>query len=248
MNSQAREPIATSASDEPALDVARYGPDGPTERTLRLLGDLKGKRVLELGSGAGQSAIAFAKQGATAIAVDPTSEQVTRGRRLAEREEVKVEWHESDLAELAFLRADSVDLVFSAYAFSAIEDLGRVFRQVHRVLRQHAMFVFSYEHPFATCIGRDTDVAPPSASGTQALPLGNLVVRRSYFDEEPLHIGRDDHAVTLHPRSIGDVFAALGRAGFRVDSIVETMPDTPASPGTVAIPETIVWRARKEGV
>src|SRR3954470_2423124 len=35
-------------------DVAHYGPDIPTEADLRLLGDLNGKRVLELGCGGAQ--------------------------------------------------------------------------------------------------------------------------------------------------------------------------------------------------
>ena len=44
-----------------------YGPNGPTERELRLLGDVKGKRVLELGCGTGETAVALAQQGAVVI-------------------------------------------------------------------------------------------------------------------------------------------------------------------------------------
>jgi predicted RNA methylase len=44
--------------------------DTPTERELRLLGDLRGKRVLDLGCGTGSAAIAFAHQGAMVIALD----------------------------------------------------------------------------------------------------------------------------------------------------------------------------------
>jgi hypothetical protein len=39
------------------------------------------------------------------------------------------------------------------------------------------------------------------------------------------------------------VFTELGRAGFRVDTILEPRPSTPGA----RIPDTIVWRARKEG-
>ena len=35
-------------------NVAHYGPDIPTEAELRLLGDLRGKKVLELGCGGAQ--------------------------------------------------------------------------------------------------------------------------------------------------------------------------------------------------
>ena len=122
---------------EPQLptSTAHYGPDIPTEAELRLLGDLKGKRVLELGCGGAQCSIAFAKQGATAIGVDFSAEQLAFARRLCEREEVKIELRQGDLADLAFLRADSIDLVFSGYAFGYVDDLNRVFRQVHRVLK-----------------------------------------------------------------------------------------------------------------
>lgn len=224
------------------LDVAHYGPDVPTERELRLCGPVAGKRVLELGCGAGQAAIAFARQGAHAIAVDSSAAMLAHGRRLAEQEEVRVEWQQGDLADLAFLRADSVDLVFSAYALLEVEDVDRVFRQVHRVLRPSAAFVCSYEHPLSLCAGRD---GPGEAAG--ALPLGRLEVRRSYFDPGPLSVERYGERFTLYPHTIGDVFAALGRAGFRVDVIAEPEPVRRADPGP-AIPSTIVWRARKEGV
>src|SRR6476620_773587 len=129
-----------------ATDVARYGPDIPTEAAFRLCGNLEGKRVLELGVAAGAS-ISFAQQGAHAIAVDSSAERLSELRRLADEAEVKVELHESDLADLAFVRAHSIDLAFSSYAFDSVDDLNRVFRQVHRVLRQDLPLVFSLAHP-----------------------------------------------------------------------------------------------------
>jgi len=56
--------------DGQATDVPLYGPDGPTERELRLIGEVKGKRVLDLGSGNGAAAITFGQQGAIVIALD----------------------------------------------------------------------------------------------------------------------------------------------------------------------------------
>jgi cyclopropane fatty-acyl-phospholipid synthase-like methyltransferase len=40
-----------------------YGPDIPNERAYRLLGNVEGKRVLELGCGGEQASIALAHQG-----------------------------------------------------------------------------------------------------------------------------------------------------------------------------------------
>jgi hypothetical protein len=43
--------------------VVSYGPDIPNERAYRLLGNVEGKRVLELGCGGEQASIALAYQG-----------------------------------------------------------------------------------------------------------------------------------------------------------------------------------------
>ena len=81
-----RHAAAYQAGAQLPTDTAHYGPDIPDESELRLLGDLKGKRVLELGCGGAQCSIAFARQGATAIGVDFCAEQLAFARRLTERE------------------------------------------------------------------------------------------------------------------------------------------------------------------
>lgn len=208
-----------------ATDVARYGPDIPTEAELRLCGNVEGKRVLELGLAA-QGSIAFAKQGAHAIGVDTAGERLTELRRRSDEAGVKVELHESDLADLAFVRADSIDLVFSSYAFDAVEDLNRVFRQVHRVLRQDCPLVFSVAHPAYSMIDDQAEEQP-------------LLIRRSYFD---------------HHRTISDLFTGLVRSNFRVDIVLEPEPASsgPRSPEWhdtfKYIPRTLIVRARKEGL
>ena len=94
-----RHSAAYQAGARLPTDVSHYGPDISTEAEFRLLGDLNGKRVLELGCGGAQNSIAFAKQGATAIGVDFSAEQLAFARRLCERENVKVELHQGDVAD-----------------------------------------------------------------------------------------------------------------------------------------------------
>jgi len=220
-------------------DVAHYGPDIGTEADYRLLGDLKGKRVLELGCGGAQCSIAFAKQGATAIGIDFSAEMLAFGKRLCEREEVKVELRHGDLADLAFLRADSIDLAFSAYAFGYVEDLNRVFRQVHRVLKVGAPLVFSLPHPAYDML--DDDAPQP------------MMIRRSYFDRSPIEYTHNGIAFTDYHHTISDLFTSLNRASYRVDTILEPEPvgNGPRSQfwrDTFRyVPRTLIIRARKEG-
>ena len=121
----------------------------PTDDELRLCGDVSSKRVLDLGCGRGDSTLAFARRGAKVIGIDHSADQLAYARRLAEEEDLRIELRHEDLADLAFLPPASVDVAFSGSALTHVVDTGRVFRQVHRVLKTGAQFVFAVEHPAA---------------------------------------------------------------------------------------------------
>jgi SAM-dependent methyltransferase len=207
-----------------------YGPDIPDESDLRLIGHVEGKRVLELGGGRGHNAVVLARQGAHVIVVDPSHRRLERVRNRCDVEEVRAELHQSDLAELAFLRADTIDVALSVFALASVADLDRVFRQVHRVLRAGASFVFSLPHPAFV-----------------------LTQSGSYFERLPEPWRTDDASGEATPRTIGDVFGGLARANFRIDALLE--PEPPAAPRSpfwvdamARAPATLIVRARKEGI
>lgn len=203
-----------------------------TDFVLRkLLGEVAGKRVLELGCGDGARAVELARAGASVLVVDPSGDAVAAMRARAATAEVRIEAHVGDLADLASWRGDSVDLAFAEGSLGGLADLGRVFRQVQRVLRAGAWFAFTLPHPFGFCVDAD-----PEPEGS--LPLARPYLARSYFDIEP--------ANGAHPHQVAAVFAALNRAGFRVDLINEPEP-TPTARGRALVPTDIVWRVRKVG-
>jgi SAM-dependent methyltransferase len=239
-NIEAWDRVAARRGEAGSPGVVQYGPDLPTEADLRLCGDLSGRRVLDIGCGAGENAVTMAGQGAHVIALDVSRAQIALGKRLAEAAEIRVEWHESDAADLAFLRADSIDLALAANVVHEIEDFDRLLRQVQRVLRPGSAFVFSHEHPMRLAVARD-------GTGPGVLPLGRLEVHRSYFDSAPIFTTRDDEKIQMWPRTIAEVFSALHRAGYRVDALIEPEPVRSDDPGP-ATPTSIIWRARKEGL
>jgi SAM-dependent methyltransferase len=220
-------------------DVAHYGPDIPTEAELRLLGELKGKRVLDLGCGGGQASITFAKQGASVTGVDFSAEQLAYARALADQEGVKVEFRLGDLADLAFLRSDSADMVFSVGAFDYVEDLGRVFRQVHRVLKVGAPLVFTVRHPAYALI--DDDAEQP------------LLIRRAYFDRSPLVSIRAGATFSEHHHPFADLAMGLARSSYRIEAIIEPEPRAGGPRSHLwretfrYVPRTMIFKARKEG-
>ena len=126
-----------------------YGPGAPAESELRLLGPLAGKRVLVLGVPAPAIPAALAAQEAKVVVVDPSEDRLEAARRMADAADVRVELHAVDLADLAFVRAETIDVAVSAQGLVGVDDLDRVFRQVHRVLRSQCTLVLSLPHPAA---------------------------------------------------------------------------------------------------
>jgi ubiquinone/menaquinone biosynthesis C-methylase UbiE len=136
-----------------------YGDNVADDGELRLCGDLAGKRILELGIASTSNAITMAASGAKAIAVDPSADKIARLRAAAEAAEVKVECHHGELADLGLISSGSIDLAIAAHTLANIDDLPRLLRQVHRVLKSGCPFVVAMHHPVAAMF----DGADPTA-------------------------------------------------------------------------------------
>lgn len=229
---------ATEPPGDPGTVVV-YGTELPTEADLKLLGPLEGRRVLDLGCGTGRNAVALAQLGAKVLAVDPDAGVLGAARERCDANEVRVELHQAELAELAFLRSDSIDAAISVMALAAVDDLARVLRQVHRVLKPEAPLACSVPHP-AFAMLRPDAVDP-------------LRIERAYDDRTPLPWAVGDHEVVDHPRTFADLFTAFQRANFRIDQVIEPTAPTPARPDATwadamrTVPAALVLRARKQG-
>lgn len=183
------------------------------DEAVKLLGNPQGKRVLELGCSDAATAVALSHAGAHVIVIADRPDDVDRARQAIEQAEARVELHSGDLADLAFIRADTVDAAFSDRALRRVDDIDRVFRQVHRVLKTDGPLVVEVPHPTFEIIDERADPA--------------LLIRRSYFDRSG------------NRRTMGDLFGALDRAQFSVDTLLE--------PESGMLPRTLVLRGRKLG-
>lgn len=151
-----------------------FGRDVPDDRELRLCGDISGgKRALELGVSRQQNAIAFALAGAKSLAVDPDARKIEQLRTAANRCEVKVECHASELADLQFATSGSFELVVANHTLVKIDDLGRLLRQVHRVLKASYPFVIAVPHPFAGIHTTDQYGSKVHTYGTVGRTIGD---------------------------------------------------------------------------
>jgi len=158
----------------------RFGRDVTDDRELRLCGDISGgKRAIELGVSRNQNSIAFALAGAKAIAVDPSPDAIAGIRSAAAKAEVSVECHASDLADLGFATSGSASLVVADHTITDVDDLGRLLRQVHRVLRASHPFVISVPHPFAGVHTSDQYGSKVHVYGTVGRTIGDWFIHLS---------------------------------------------------------------------
>ena len=191
----------------------QFGRDIPDDRELRLCGDLSGgKRAIELGISRHQNAIAFAIAGAKAIAVDPSPEAVARIRAAATRAEVSIECHQGDLADLGFATSGSVSLVVADHTLVEVDDLSRLLRQVHRVLRASHPFVISVPHPFAGVHTSDQYGSKVNRYGTVGRTIGDWFIhlgRANFRVDQIFELGVSDISpvpttLVLRARKEGD--------------------------------------------
>jgi SAM-dependent methyltransferase len=189
----------------------RWCPEGLTEDTAHLLGDVAGLDVMEVGCGSGQGTRWAGAQGARALGVDLSFGMLSQlgGAALIQ----------GDARSLP-LTSGAFDLAFSAFgALPFVPDLGQVHREVARVLRPGGRWVFATTHPIAW-------VFPDSGRPE------DLTVEQSYFDTSPYWETDDDGRLTYaeYHHTIADHVAALVGAGFTIDTLLE--PEWTAGSGS----------------
>ena len=99
-----------------SLEDVHYGPISPGESELKLLGDVKGKDILEIGCGGGQNTIVLAKWGARSVGLDISEEQVKFARKLAQKNKVSTPFFVGNMEHLTMFKDESFDIVLSSHA------------------------------------------------------------------------------------------------------------------------------------
>ncbi|MER7079013.1 Methyltransferase domain-containing protein [Saccharopolyspora kobensis] len=111
---------------------------------LELLGDVAGKRVLDVACGPGLYAAELVARGAQVVGCDISPRMV----ELAAQRAPSAEFRVHDLAEpLDWLPDSSVDLVLFALALEYLDDRAAALRELRRVLRPGGALVLSRSHP-----------------------------------------------------------------------------------------------------
>jgi ubiquinone/menaquinone biosynthesis C-methylase UbiE len=190
-----------------------WGPEGLRETDAGLLGDVRGRDLLEIGAGAAQCSRYAARQGARVVATDISGGMLRQGAGLngpfTAATGLTVPLAQCDATSLPFADS-SFDTVFTSYgAVPFVADSAALMAQAARVLRPGGRFVFSTTHPIRWALPDD-----PGYPG--------LTVTSSYFDRTP-YVEQESGETTYveHHRTLGDRVRELTAAGLRLVDLVE---------------------------
>jgi ubiquinone/menaquinone biosynthesis C-methylase UbiE len=126
-----------AAIDVDGIHVADYfeACTAPENRfILQKMGNLEGKRLLDLGCGAGENSVYFAQRGARCVAADYSPGMVEVALKLAAANGVAIEGHTVNAMAIDF-PDNTFDFVYASNLLHHIPDPKIAIKEMHRVLK-----------------------------------------------------------------------------------------------------------------
>ena len=123
------------------------------EETLHLMGDLTGKKVLEIACGDGQSLMYCDKKHAKELwGIDISEQQINKASQKLKAEGIEGKLFLSPMEVNPGLPEHYFDLVYSVYGIGWTQDLDKTISLVAKYLRTNGTFIFSWDNPILPCI------------------------------------------------------------------------------------------------
>jgi len=203
----------------------------------KILKNIKGKQVLDVGCATGTHTALLVKKGAEVTGVDASKAMVT----LAKQNLSGIRIHHADMSRLPFKDA-SFDVLFYGLCLHYVKNLRKVFREARRVLKPSGRIIFSTYNP--------------AGNGLRKVKIHNKVhlIMADYFHhkEDSISLGLPNTKITTYPKTIAELFNPLADNSFFIQHIIEPVPEKSSRKHdprkysiTTKIPSFIVVEARK---
>ncbi|MGH3829581.1 MAG: class I SAM-dependent methyltransferase [Pseudonocardiaceae bacterium] len=210
------------------------------------LGDLAGQRGVHLQCHIGTDTLSLTRLGARMTGLDFSSTALVQARRLAERADTDIDFHEAEVYDAVdALGAEAFDLVYTGVgALCWLPDVARWARVVAALLRPGGRLFIRETHPMLQSLDDTSDV---------------LTLRYPYFEHAEPVVSDDPgtyvqtEVVFTHRLShswnhgLGEIITALLNAGMRLTALTEhdSVP-WEALPGHMAVNDAGEWRLSTE--
>lgn len=201
-----------------SLDDVHYAPFARGERYYRLLGDVEGKRVLELACGAAQNSIALTKWRAQVVALDISPKQLAHARSLKRQTGLRFDLVAGDMESPTMFENESFDIVLSAYGWEFVPDIAECVAKCASILKHGGQLLMATVHPLSAF---DWNAA------ARALTVTDYFSPPVEVWEEPVPDGHKPGLTFF--RTMEELTAAITDAGLLIERLLEPYPADPVS-------------------
>lgn len=124
---------------------------------LKLLGNFKNKKILDLGCGQGYFSRILTKKGGIVTGIDLSKELIHIANQRNQEQGLKIKYFVSDAANLKDLKNNAFDIIISNMALMDIENIEKTFKECSRVLKNNGQLIFSIVSPIFGISERSKD-------------------------------------------------------------------------------------------
>ncbi len=210
----------------------------------KLLPDLSGKSVLDLGCGYGHNCIDFVGRGAKRVVGIDISEKMLA---VAEKESAdpKIEYRQMSMTDIP-IKGETFDFIYSSLAFHYVRDFDTFARNMFSSLNAGGQLLFSQEHPIITAT---VDGAGHFNKKENGEKVSYTFSNYNQPGERKIHWYVD--GVIKYHRTFSDIINALAKAGFVIEAVCEPTPEAwviekvPAWVKEYIKPNFLIVKARK---
>ena len=179
--------------------------------TLRLLGNAKDKKILDMGCGTGLYARILQQKGAKVCGLDISDEMLG----IAKKEVPNVTFVRGTAEKLPY-KDNQFDIVLAALMMEYLSSWDKVLKEVRRVLKPKGIFVFSTGNPVMN-------------AGVSIIHKGKKIRDVQNYFKEGLHVSKwvvDDKEVPMkwHHKTYGTIIKALVKHKFMIIDYEDAKP------------------------
>jgi SAM-dependent methyltransferase len=229
---------------------------------FKMIGNVRGKQVLDLSCGEGYNTRILAKRGAKVFGVDFSARMIELAEQMEKKEMLGIRYRVSDAGDLKGFKNRRFDIVTCFMALMDIERYEDAISEVSRVLKKNGRFVFSITHPcfeYGLTTGGESIADWKYEGGIEGSAEKEALCLevKNYFGVAKCEVSwtmerlaRPFNTVSFH-RTLTDYFQALHKNGFLVVRLVEPKPTSrgvskhPSLRKHMKIPHSIIFEAVK---
>ena len=213
---------------------------------LKFMGDVKGKKILDLGCGEGGYSRELSKKGAQLVSIDCSKKAIEFANAFAKEENLHIEHYIRNSNDLFDIESEQFDIVLCSMMLMDCEDLEGTLREVVRVLKPNGRLFASVLHP---CFDGNHE----TGIGRQGVGIERQVVVMNYFEpkewEAPLWKGTTP--VIWRHRTLEDYVKTFIKVGLTIVDLNEPQASDEQASISVAlawlkkIPLYLYWELKK---